>query len=151
MSVPPMTAEQMTWIEDQVRRAAKKAAQRVRNQALIAFLVLLTAIGYVQWDSSRRADDARDAVVTSGTVVAVDGCNRDYKSRQEVRSVLIASKNFQKRAYNEGRITKDQYDSAAAFYDERLASLPLPDCRNAANVLTADPDQVPEVPEPLHP
>lgn len=151
MSAPPMTAEQMHWIEDQVHRAARKAARRVRNQALVAFLVLLAAIGYVQWDSARGANNAREAVVTSGTAVSVDSCNRDFKSRVEVRAVLKASKDQAKKSLDSGEITQAQYDRSVSFYNERLKGLPLPDCRTADDVLTSDPDRVPDVPVPLHP
>jgi hypothetical protein len=147
----PMTQEQMDWVSEQVHRAANKAARRSRNQSLIGFLILLLGIGFVQWDGHHRSDAARDAIVQTGNVIAVDGCNRDYVSRKEIRAVLARSRDFQKGALDRGDISQTQYDLAVKFYDERLDTLPLPDCRKAANVLSSDPDKVPEVPEPLHP
>ena len=151
----PLTETQMTWVDKRVQDAAAKAAReatgRTRRQALIGFLVLLFAIGFVQWDSSKAERAARQAVVTSGTVIAVDACNRDYKSRVEIRAVLKASKAFQEAALKRGDISQEGYERATAFYEERLRKLPLPDCRQAEDVLTADPDKVPPVPKPLHP
>lgn len=151
----PLTETQMTWVDNRVQvaadKAAREAAARTRRQALIGFLVLLVAIGFVQWDSSRAANDARQAVVQSGTVIAVDACNRDYKGRVEIRAVLEASKDFQAAALKRGDITQAGYERATDFYEERLDNLPLPDCRQAEGVLTADPDEVPAIPKALHP
>ena len=126
--------------------------------SLAAYLILVafTIFAFARQEQIIAANKensfaARRALVTSGNIVSVDGCNRDFKSRVEIRKVLQASKTFQKGALKRGDITRAQYVTTRAFYDQRLKELPLPDCRKSANILTASPDKKLSLPKPLYP
>lgn len=125
--------------------------KRFRNSALAGFLVLAGGIGGSIYASSKDSDEGRSAIVQSGRIVAVDGCNRDFTTIQRLRNVLLASQAFQRRAFEAGRITADQYAEAAGFYQEQLAGLPLPDCRDARTIITDDPNKPKAVPDPKYP
>jgi hypothetical protein len=53
--------------------------------------------------------------------------------------------------YKEGLYTKEQYDQAVQFYDSQLHEITLPDCRKAAQILTADPRKIGPLPVPRYP
>src|ERR1044072_8487808 len=110
-----LTRDQLAWIEEQVHRAADKAAKRTRNRALVGFLILLLGIGFTLRDSAHKADEARNAITDSGTVIAVDGCNRDFNSRVELRELLQSSLKITRNQHNRGLIKDIQYETAAKF------------------------------------
>lgn len=150
------------WIEEGQHRATSKALKRYSLGALLGFLILFVGLVVVRHEDANRAKEAtaariavadsqRKAIVQSGTVVAVGGCNERFKDRQEVRAVLEASKAESLKAYNAGDITKERLRRSLAFYDQRLDGLPLPDCRQSQNILTTDINAVPPVPKPLYP
>ncbi len=112
------------------------------------FLVLIVAFSFGVWANSKTAADARDAIVTSGRAVAVDGCNRDYVDRQQLRKIFTTSMSETKAIYKSGEITKKRYMMAMKFYKNALNDLALPDCRNALNLITADPNRPVKVPVP---
>lgn len=131
--------------------AAEAAVRRYRNRALIGFLILLA--GLVTTDILRRQDseNARTAIVRSGRVVAVDGCNRDFRSAQNLRSIFLALIADTNRRQKLGIISSEQRDRAITFYQERLATTTLPDCRLAQAVITDDITSVDHPPDPLYP
>jgi hypothetical protein len=147
----PMTREQLQWVEEQVRHAADKAAKRTQRRALVGFLTLLFGLLAAIWIGGNQADSARKAIVDTGRIVSVSGCNRDYEDRVAVRKVLIASKDFTKNAFERLNLTPEELQLRLDFYDDQLADLPLPDCRQARNVVSDDPTKVPAFPEPLYP
>jgi hypothetical protein len=147
----PMTREQLDWVEQQVRHAADKAARRTQRRALVGFLILLVGIAAAFYTNSQTAGESRRAIVDTGRIVSVSGCNRDYEDRVAVRKVLEASKNFTKNAYERLNLTPEELEIRLEFYDDQLADLPLPDCRKASKVVSDDPTKVPAMPEPLYP
>jgi hypothetical protein len=146
-----MTREQLQWVEEQVRHAADKAAKRTQRRALVGFLVLLFGLLAAIWIGGNQAENARKAIVDTGRIVSVSGCNRDYEDRVAVRKVLIASKEFTKNAFRRLNLSPEEVQLRLDFYDEQLADLPLPDCRKARNVVSDDPTKVPAFPKPLYP
>lgn len=152
---PPITEEQLDFFTEATERTTVKAANAAVRKylrfALVGYLLLFSGIVAERIVSGQEAADSRQAIVQSGTVVAVDACNQRFKDRTEVRAVLEGSKAFQARSLKNGTITRQQYDAAVGFYDERLKGLPLPDCRLTLGVLTTDPDDAPAIPEPLYP
>lgn len=147
MSPETMTERQREWIN----HIALDAARHVQRRSLIGFLILLVGVGTTLYVGDKNADEARKAIVDTGRIVSVDGCNRDFQSRKEVREVLQRSKDFQLAALERGDITQAQYKRAVEFYNDRLKGLPLPDCRHAESIVSDDPDEVPAMPKPLHP
>lgn len=144
-------AERDARIEENAGRGMRKGLRHLRNSALVGFLILLGGIGGAITTSQHDSDSSREAVVTSARVVSVDGCNRDFTTITRVRAVLVNAKKFQVAALKRGDISLERYADAIAYYDEQLSGLPLPDCRNAVNVITDDPTKQTQVPDPRYP
>lgn len=146
-----MTFEQMEWITEQTETAVRKALRTYSRRATIGFCLLFAAfMGNLLW-SNKLSSDARRAVVRSGDLIAVDGCNRDFQDRVAVRGVLIASRDFTKNAYKRLNLTPEELQLRLDFYNARLKELPLPDCRKSDDILTDDPGDAVTVPTPLYP
>lgn len=137
----PLTEEQLHWIEQQTIAAAEKAGKYVWKRAIWGFVVFVVALILVAGYNNHQNTVSRDAIVQSGQAVAVDGCNRDYQDRVQFRGLLERLKEASKVSYQSGRTTKDQYDTAVDFYDDQLKKFALPDCRDAENLLTSDPNK----------
>lgn len=157
-SPTPLNLEQLAFFTAQTERAVKKGVRYYRNRAMVGFVALLIGLGgafYAQSedraDRRAEADGQREAIVTSGRALAVDGCNRDFRDREGLRNVLIAAQVSIPTSLERGDITKRQAEFALNFYAEQLRRLPLPDCRDARGLLTADPNEVPAIPTPLFP
>jgi hypothetical protein len=147
-----MTPEQLDYFSDQTRKAVKKAVRNYARGALLGFLVLLLSIVYVLGVQRHDANEANRAVVQSGQVVSVDGCNRDYHTIGRLRSLFLRLEDAARESYQKGRVTKEQADQAVDFYEAERRRLVLPDCRQSKNVLTYDPEQNQQrIPTPLHP
>lgn len=141
-----------------INEAARCAVRGYRNRAIAGFTILLLAVGYLfneqERESVQRAQDAKNnraALARSGNIVAADGCNRDFRDRQAIRGVMIASRANQKRAYKRGEISREQYIDGREFFRDQLQKLALPDCRKALSVLTDDPSKELDFPQPLYP
>jgi hypothetical protein len=154
----PLTEDQLKWITEENETTANRAIaaaeamdRRRARHRLVGFAVLFLAFLGNVWYSAHIASESRDQLLRSGDIVAVDGCNRDFQERLEIRGVLIESKNFTRQAYERGAFPKSELRLRLAFYDERLQSLPLLDCRRADEVLTDDPDKPLVVPRALFP
>jgi hypothetical protein len=154
----PLTREQLDFFTHQTQRAVDKALGKYMRRAIFGFLILL--IGFLfnaanneaQWDSIRDASaEGREALVQSGDVIAVDGCNRDFQTIKAIRGVLLASAEFSRANYRSGLISKADLDERLKFYAEQLSGLSLPDCRETQGILTDDPEHPRAVPEPLYP
>lgn len=131
--------------------------RRWRNANLAGFLILLAGVGggfYTQGQDRSAADskatEQRIAIVDSGRAVSVAGCNRDFKTISKLRGILIRGQEFQRAAFERGDISIEVYERGTAYYQQQLGTLPVPDCRKAAKVLTSDPNAPIRVPEPLH-
>ncbi len=148
---PGMTQEQLDYFTEQTVKAVEKGTKRgvkhYRNNALIGFALLVIGLFYVV----HLADESREAIVKSGRVVSVSGCNRDYHSLTALRGTLMASKKFTINAGKQGVISPAEVAVRVKFYDDQLENLKLPDCRIAAKVVTDDPTKIGDVPVPLHP
>ena len=147
----PLTEEQLNLIGEETRRAANKVLHNYRRTAIVGFLVLLLANAYVWYDSNTNNQDSREAIVQSGQVVSVSGCNRDFRTTQALHAILQTSDDFNQAAAKKGDITQAQADEAHTYYQQFIKSLPLPDCKAAGDVLTSETGDVPPTPKPLTP
>lgn len=148
------TEEQLAQIANESRNAADKALHRYVRQARIAFVIILAGVGFSLWDQGHQSDASRAAIVQSGRVVSVDGCNRDFHSISKLRTLLVAASNELERQYRHDAIpglTRAQYIRARKFYRDQLEGIPLPDCRHAKTVVTSNPNAHTRVPVPLYP
>lgn len=143
--------ELIEWIQEATERGIHKGLRKWFRGAALAFLFLLGANIFVWQTGKGEAASSRDAIVQSGTVVSIAGCNRDFETIQTLRGVLIASKQFQKAALKRGDITQRQFDQAGVYYKEQLDKLALPNCEAAGSILTEDPDAIPTIPKPKVP
>lgn len=146
----------------EVEALVESRVRRYRHQALTGFLVLLVGLAIQQYITRQDALTARDAVQKSsqqananleksGSAVAVDGCNRDFTTIQQLRAVLIAGRATARANFAEGSVGPVQHQRAEDFYRKQLSELKLPDCRRAADVITANNTEDLKVPDPLYP
>lgn len=125
------------------------AVASYKRNALIGFLILLAGVGVVGKMDSDRTEAARRAIVDSGRAVAVMGCNRDFRTQQQVRGVLSASVSRSQRRLEDGEITPNEHARQVEFLRKQLEMLRLPDCRLAH--ITDDPNADVRAPDPLYP
>ncbi len=149
--VPPMTEEQLDYFSEQTRRAVRRAVRNYSRGAMIGFLILVGGLGFVQVSQNHENQQAQEALVQSGRVVAVDGCNRDFKQTARIRSLMQRLLAATEEAYDKGQMTADKYAQARAFYQSELDRQVLPDCRKAEQVLSSDPSKPINPPTPLYP
>jgi hypothetical protein len=97
------------------------------------------------------ADQNRNAIVQSGRVVSVDGCNRDFKSISSLRGLLLRAQVSIAVQHKAGILEGRQYQDAVRYYQKALDDIKLPDCRRAKKVVTDDPTQIRREPTPLYP
>lgn len=115
------------------------------------YVLIVAAFSFGLHSNAHTANQARDSLVRTGTIVAVDGCNRDFRSITNLRATfdrLIMSNN---RSFAAGRITPEQHREAVAFYTEQKNKNPLPDCRDAKHVISADANPNAPIPTPRYP
>lgn len=155
----------IAWLREDIGFVIHNVFVKYRRQALVGYLFLLIGVSVAlinQHDTStaqhnetlaRRAQatDQRHAIVQSGRTVAVEGCNRDFKTITGLRGILISSQSILKQNYKNGLMNRKQYTQATGFYDDQLKKLALPDCRIAREVVTDNPDMTTQIPVPLHP
>jgi len=119
---------------------------------VIGFLVLLAALIFVRQEDINRANEANEAIVQSTVVTGVANCNRDFRGRIEVLSVLRGSREFARAQYENGEISEETFNVGDKFYAERLEGLPLPDCRKIERTITANANRIDKIKEtPLYP
>lgn len=147
----PLTEEQLALISHETEHAVRKGLKHQARRSIIGFLVLLAANIFVWSTGQAQNSDSREAIVQSGKVVSISGCNRDFQTIKSLRGVLISAQTFQIKALERGDISQAQFDRAQTYYDDQLAKLTLPDCRVAGEILTSETDEIPQVPVPLHP
>lgn len=143
---PTLSDEQIDMIAFHTERAARKALRAYVRGATVAFIILLIGVGLVFYEYKQ----ARKAVIQSGSVIAVDGCNRDFRTIGTLRGVLESARANQHAAFRAGEITSERLRAFDVFYDEQLRLLRQPDCREAMEILTDNPSGLPRVPVPLH-
>jgi hypothetical protein len=154
----PMTKAQLDFFTQQTARAVDKALSRYYKRAAAGFLILFIGFLFNAWNNENQwdrieasADEGRQALVESGDIISVDGCNRDFQTTKALRGVLLASRDFSRQNYRNGLIDKQALEERKAFYSEQLSTLPLPDCRDTQGILTDDPEHPLEKPTPLYP
>lgn len=146
----PLTQEQLDWISAQTDHAVKKAVRRVTRRAAVGFVVLLAGLGGQYAAGSHDAIDARHATVQSGRAVAVDGCNRDFRSIDSFRGLVVRLKVANEQAYKRAPVKDpDAYAAAQKFYTDTLGDYRYPDCGRARSIVTDDPATTIVVPRPL--
>lgn len=149
--VPPMTEEQLDYFSEQTRRAVRRAVRNYSRGAILGFLILAGGLGFVQMSQNHENKNAQQALVQSGRVVAVDGCNRDFKSTERIRSLLQRLLDATEASFEKGQMNAQQYAQARAFYQSELDRQVLPDCRQAEEVLSDDFSKPINPPTPLYP
>lgn len=111
------------------------------------YILIVAAFGWGLHDSS----DARDSLVRTGQIVSVDGCNRDFRTITRLRNTFIRLDAASKAQYAAGNSTKEQRDRAHEFYASELRKNRLPDCREAAKIISAEGGSDLKIPEPRYP
>ena len=106
-----------------------------RKDVLVAFLILFAGVGW----NVRDAANSRNAIVNSGRVVAVEGCNRDFNTVLASRKIVEGAQDRFLDAYDAGVITKEQLHNYTADNQRQVARLVVPDCRKVPALLTDDP------------
>jgi hypothetical protein len=129
-----------------VNRAVRVAQRRGMRIALTGYLIFFAGIVAERQISAGEANDAREAIVQSGTAVAVTACNERFRDRRSLRAVLIASRNATRASKD---ISDERRKASEAFFNDRLSKLPLPDCRSSLTVLSDDPNAKVKIPKPL--
>lgn len=147
----PLTEEQLNLIGAETQHAAAKVLKRYSLSAVVGFLILLGTNVFVWGTAQNLNQESRDAIVVSGKVVSIEGCNRDFQTISALRGVLTAAQRQGEKAADAGDISPAQLERSRDFYDTQLKKLRLPDCKVAGEILTADKDELPRVPTPLRP
>jgi hypothetical protein len=145
-----MTEEQLEFFAAQTAHITRRHLRNWVRAALLGFAILASGVGYAIHDTASRSDKAGQAIVDSGRVVAVDGCNRDFRAQERFISLLERLSTAAQDSYKHGRSTEEQMRRAMSFYEAEIAraKAALPDCRDAEHVVTDDPN----VPRPtMHP
>lgn len=122
------------------------------RRATAGFAALLVGVGVNSKLDRDRANDSRAALVKSGRIVSVDGCNRDFKLYQSIRQVFQRSLAALSAQHDNGLITDAEFARSKAFYEQQLEQFNPPDCRVTRSLLTDDPERAEQpVPRPLYP
>jgi hypothetical protein len=146
---------QLDWVvqqtKDTAERAASAAASRVRNRALVGFIILLLGLLVVGYTVQVESDKSRAQIVKSGDAIAVGSCNRDYTVIDSLRDELERSFARIDSLEADGTYSKHQADVARESTGHFLEKYKLPDCRSAETILTDDPEAEVTVPVPRYP
>jgi hypothetical protein len=141
----------LAFIEDTNQYVTCRQFKVWRRGAILAFVLL--AVGGIgnQYADRQRSEQARSALVKSGQIVSVDGCNRDFRITQRERAVFERSLALAKQQHDSGLTTDRQYLRSREFFEQQLSDFALPDCRITQGLLTADPERADQpVPRPLY-
>lgn len=157
-----ITPEEARWYSQQrqqdIDAAVRRSASHVTHRATIGFLILLVGLliafkvgSNYNADRVKEASANRNAIVTSGRVVSVAGCNRDFKTISSLRGILIRAQTSVRLQRKADILSEKQYQRAVSYYQKALDEVRLPDCRAAESVVTDDPTKARPIPEPLYP
>lgn len=148
-----LTEDQLAFFTEQTRRAVRKSLRSYATPVILTYLALIVGLViafHVNAVTAKQGRQYRDkqqtALVDSGRAVSVDGCNRDFRSRDDLRGILIrlrAATTLNKTQ------TPDQKAAALSFYDKTLAQQTYPNCGAARNIITSDPNAPIVVPRAL--
>lgn len=130
-----------------------KSFKRWRVGATAAFVLLFASSWFAVQQATSLNAESRDAIVQSGTVVAVEGCNRDYITiKAEIANIESRRTNL-KILTDEPKKKLPAYQEALANLDKNQGALEvaLPDCRRSARLITDSESALSyNVPTPLH-
>ena len=119
--------------------------------SVTGYLILFAGLLGSVWYTANESHNSNKAIVRSGSAVEVDGCNRDFTS------MTVQLDTIRSRRTNLILLTKPE--DKGAGYRQALRNLSnnesqleaaIPDCRDAAKVVTDDPSSVTVTPPPLH-
>jgi hypothetical protein len=149
----PMTIDQMTWVAEQTEHAVRKTARKVVLSALVGYVILFAGTLGVYHNGQATSSNEQKAIIQSGNVVAVDGCNRDFQDQQRWINLLERLRDASVASYKDGRVDEERYQQALEFYSGEiaLANKAVPDCRKSEHILTDDPDADRQRVRPLYP
>lgn len=144
-------AELTPATEEYVDKRVNEALSAYRRQALVGFLILLVGLIAASVRTETLSDNSRQAIVDSGDVVAVSGCNRDYDTIDALRDQLEVSLDRIDQLERDGTYTHAQAKAGRESTHQFLDKYQLPDCRPVQNILTAEPGASFRIPEPRYP
>lgn len=147
----PLTEEQLQTIRSETDRASRSVLRRYAKGALAAFLVLLASNVFVWSDGNRDTTNSRKAIVSSGRFLAVEACNRDYRATERLRGLFQRLQDAVQEQIDRGEVTQAKAQFAIDFYRSELSKIPLPDCREAQELITDDPADLRKPVTPLYP
>ncbi len=139
------------YSESQLRDAVGVATKRTLRRAALGYFVLMAGVAGTYWNGQTVSKSERDAIVNTGKVVTVAGCNRDFVLITSVLGILSASQAQVELAEKRGVLTAPEAAARVAFFSEQIDKLRLPDCRRSVQILSTDPGRKASVPTPLHP
>jgi hypothetical protein len=138
-------------------RAVRVALKSYSKKVAILFAAFAAAAAILFYIAFTDADEQRDDLRESGVAVAVEGCNRDFRGTEKIRSLLIRLQKNGIERYRQtekaGPVTPEvtqQFNEAQDFYKDQLQEITLPDCRKTAAAFNVNPDRL-EDPVPLYP
>lgn len=149
MTNPPVSEEQIKLFAELSAETTRLSLRRYVRRMTVGFLILLAGTAAQHVVSSHDASVARNAIVKSGTAVAVDGCNARYDDRQSIRGIFLTLEALNVR--NATHQPAEAVQDAQEFYEGQLDKLPLPDCRKQQHILTDTPYPAIKIPVPKHP
>jgi hypothetical protein len=152
---PPMTEDQLEWISRQTSRAVNHAVDQAMRTyskaAATGFVILLLGLVLCVYVVQNYDAAARRAIVDSGRAISVSSCNRDFDSISKDRNLLQRGRENIQQQYAAKDITETAYRRSIAFYDRELREYRLPDCREALDVVTDNPNAPIFIPRPRYP
>lgn len=152
MAQTTMTEDEIIeFFASETEKAAKRASRRTLRAALVGYLVLFVGVFGMYWNGQHVSGTERQAVVDSGRVVAIAGCNRSFKANQGFRALFTRLIRVTEAQAKRGEISQYQAQQSLRFYRAERAKIKLPDCRQAGRILTDDPEaDIRHIP-PLYP
>lgn len=142
-----MTPDQLAWITEQNEYHAKRATRRTLKAAFVGYLILFAGVLGMYLNGQHVGNEERQAIVASGRTVSVDGCNRDFRDKEDFIDLLTRLKQANSDAFKRlppplKADAQQRYEDSQDFYNDEIktASAERPDCRKAAEVVTSDPN-----------
>jgi hypothetical protein len=148
--VTPLAEAQLELFTEQTRKAVEKAESRAIRRALVGYAILFAGVLGMYINGQSTSTHEREAIVESGQAISVAGCNRDHRTTKALRNVLTTANQQRREAFRRGAITSEEYAAARKYFRQQRATLIIPDCREAQDIVTDDPDKKIVVPTPLH-
>jgi hypothetical protein len=152
---PGMTSEQLDFFTEQtehaVEKGVKEGVRRYRNNAIIAFALLLCGVLFNVQNIARQSDDAqnrdqaaRAEIVVSGQVAVRNSCNFDNRRAKELRGglTLFLEDHQQLHAQvnqlreHEGLATVPLHMTNIHKIEQGIKDISVRDCEAAANVFS---------------